>query len=211
MPARSKRRTWSTEKGSAVRSGLTSNSVSGETRVVRTSSAARSRRARSASRPAMPPPAMTTCRGMAPTLRLGVVLRLRSHPGGQPRVWPDARVPGGREAAAMTPPGRRLTLAAAALAAVLAGIVLYAVGEHAAADAVWSVLTAVILVPLTVDVARSLAHGRLGVDVIALVAMAGALALGEAFAGAVIALMLSGGNALEEVAASRARRELTAL
>jgi heavy metal translocating P-type ATPase len=41
--------------------------------------------------------------------------------------------------------------------------------------------------------------------------MAGALALGEALAGAVIALMLAGGNALEVAADRRARAELTAL
>ena len=108
-------------------------------------------------------------------------------------------------------PDRRLALAAAALAAVLAGAVLWLIGEHGAADAVWTALTAVILVPLAIDVARTVARGRVGVDVIALIAMAGALALGEAFAGAVIALMLSGGNALEAAAAGRARRELTAL
>ena len=49
-------------------------------------------------------------------------------------------------------------------------------------------------------------------DAIALLAMAGALALGEYLAGAVVALMLAGGNALEASAgARRARRELTAL
>ena len=51
----------------------------------------------------------------------------------------------------------------------------------------------------------------MGVDAIALIAMAGALAVGEYLAGAVIALMLSGGNALEATASRRARRELTAL
>ena len=50
---------------------------------------------------------------------------------------------------------------------------------------------------------RSPSCGRLlrrdvGVDAIALVSMAGALALGEYLAGAVVALMLAGGNALEE-------------
>jgi heavy metal translocating P-type ATPase len=49
------------------------------------------------------------------------------------------------------------------------------------------------------------------VDLIALVAMAGALILGEHLAGAVIALMLAGGQALERAAGSRAQRELTAL
>src|SRR5215211_3160473 len=41
--------------------------------------------------------------------------------------------------------------------------------------------------------------------------MGGALVLGEYLAGAVVALMLSGGNALEAAAGRRARRELTAL
>ena len=75
----------------------------------------------------------------------------------------------------------------------------------------WAATTALLLVPLTVSVARSLLRRDVGVDAIALVSMAGALALGEYLAGAVIALMLAGGNALEEVANRRARRELTAL
>jgi heavy metal translocating P-type ATPase len=49
------------------------------------------------------------------------------------------------------------------------------------------------------------------VDIIALLAMAGALVMGEFLAGAVIALMLAGGNALEEFASGRARRELESL
>ncbi len=48
-------------------------------------------------------------------------------------------------------------------------------------------------------------------DTIALVAMVGALALGEELAGAVIGLMFSGGSSLEVIASRRARRELTAL
>ena len=48
-------------------------------------------------------------------------------------------------------------------------------------------------------------------DAIALLAMAGALAVGEYLAGAVIAVMLAGGNALEAYAQGRAGRELSAL
>ncbi len=68
-----------------------------------------------------------------------------------------------------------------------------------------------VLVPLTWSVLVSLVRRDVGVDAIALVAIGGALALQEWGAGAVVALMLSGGNALEEAAAGRARRELTAL
>ena len=68
-----------------------------------------------------------------------------------------------------------------------------------------------MLVPLTWSVARALWRRDVGVDAIALIAMASALATGEYLAGAVVAVMLAGGNALEEYAAGRARRELTKL
>src|SRR5438067_2272328 len=51
----------------------------------------------------------------------------------------------------------------------------------------------------------------MGVDTIALVAMVGSLALGQELAGIVVGLMFTGGSALEDVAGTRARRELTSL
>jgi heavy metal translocating P-type ATPase len=88
---------------------------------------------------------------------------------------------------------------------------LHVLGVDAPAHMTWAATTALLLVPLTVSVTRTVLRGDVGVDAIALVSMAGALALGEYLAGAVIALMLAGGNALEEVANRRARRELSAL
>ena len=105
---------------------------------------------------------------------------------------------------------RRL-LALAALAGVLVGGVLSLIGNTGAADVIWAASTALMLVPLTWSVARTLWRRDIGVDAIALVAMASALATGEYLAGAVVAVMLAGGNALEEYAAGRARRELTKL
>jgi heavy metal translocating P-type ATPase len=102
-------------------------------------------------------------------------------------------------------------LAAGALAAIATGLILQADGHSEAASIVWGATVLALLVPLVWSVLVTLAHGRVGVDLIALVAMAGALALGEELAGAVIALMLAGGNALETAADRRARRELTAL
>ena len=105
---------------------------------------------------------------------------------------------------------RRL-VAVAAFAGVLAGVALLTLGHRDAADWLWAATTAFLLVPLALSVLRSLLRRDVGVDAVALVAMAGALALGEYLAGAVIALMLAGGNALEEAANRRARRELTGL
>ena len=102
-------------------------------------------------------------------------------------------------------------LAVIALVAIAVGAALHLAGEPAAGDAVWAGLTAAMLVPLSWSVAHDVAHGRFGVDVIALISMAGALALGEQLAGAIVALMLAGGNALEAIASHRARSELTRL
>ena len=102
-------------------------------------------------------------------------------------------------------------LALAALAALAAGALLHAAGEANAGSVVWAASTAAILVPLVGSVVRSLLRRDVGVDAIALVAIASALALGQYLAGAVVALMLAGGNALEEYATRRARRELSHL
>jgi heavy metal translocating P-type ATPase len=102
-------------------------------------------------------------------------------------------------------------VALGALAGVVGGLILWAAGQRAIADGLWAATTALLLAPLTLSVVRSLLRCDVGVDAIALVSMAGALALGQYLAGAVVALMLAGGNALEEAANRRARRDLTAL
>ncbi|MBM3586587.1 MAG: hypothetical protein FJX33_01970 [Alphaproteobacteria bacterium] len=58
---------------------------------------------------------------------------------------------------------------------------------------------------------RSLLGGRLGVEVIALFSILGALASDEAAAAAIIALMVAGGEALEPWAEGRAQGALTDL
>jgi heavy metal translocating P-type ATPase len=102
-------------------------------------------------------------------------------------------------------------LAIVSLTAIVAGGALWLLDEPGWADTVWGLGAAVVLVPLTVDTVRSLLQGDVGVDAIALVAIAGALILGEQLAGAIVALMMSGGGALEAWAAGRARRELRLL
>ena len=60
-------------------------------------------------------------------------------------------------------------------------------------------------------IAEAFARGRVGVDVIALLAVVGALVVKELLAAAVISVMLASGRALEAWAAGRARRDLHAL
>ena len=99
----------------------------------------------------------------------------------------------------------------AVMAAVLSGGVAWLAGAAGAAELAWAAGLLIALVPLSVNVTRELLRRQTGVDIIALLAMAGALALGQFLAGAVIGLMLSGGEALERYAGGRARRELAAL
>jgi heavy metal translocating P-type ATPase len=104
-----------------------------------------------------------------------------------------------------------LVLAGTILAALLGGGVLWLIGAGRAADILWAVATVIVGVPLALGVVRSLLHGDVGVDLIALVSIVGCLLLGEYLAGAIIALMLSGGNSLEAYAQGRASRELRLL
>lgn len=104
----------------------------------------------------------------------------------------------------------RLVLIGAA-AGIALGLLAGLVHMQVAGTAILATTTAVALIPLAIAVARSLRWGKFGVDVIALLAMSGSLLLQEYLAGAVIALMFSGGRALEDFAQARAQRELSAL
>lgn len=69
----------------------------------------------------------------------------------------------------------------------------------------------VTIVVTGIDMIRSLKAGHWGLDILAVVAMVATLAVEEYLAGMIIALMLTGGEALEDLAAGRASRELDSL
>ena len=94
---------------------------------------------------------------------------------------------------------------------LVAGLALTWAGNDEAADVAWTIPSVLVAVRLAWAIVRDLAHGELGVDLIAILAIAGALLLGEPFAAAVIGVMLATGEALERYAQGRAHRELTAL
>jgi heavy metal translocating P-type ATPase len=106
---------------------------------------------------------------------------------------------------------RRYPLPVAAFV-LLAVALLLALSGHALL-AQWALLAIVVLggVPLLLQTLRQLWRREFGVDVIAILAIAGSAALGQYLAGAFIVLMLSGGEALEAFALRRARSSLSAL
>jgi heavy metal translocating P-type ATPase len=138
-----------------------------------------------------------------------------SHTAVQDGVRPGGAAPAARRARralAWLVDNRARILATIALVAIVAGGLLHLAGAGDAGEQVWRAAVALLAVELTFEVARTVVVERsLGVDTIALVAMVGALALGEELAGVVVGLMFSGGAALEAAASKRARRELTAL
>lgn len=99
----------------------------------------------------------------------------------------------------------------AVLVAVLAAGGLWLAGLRDAVDVALVVATIIALVPALVHGVVQVLRREHGVDVIAVLAMGGTLAFGEYVAGAVLAVMLTGGEALEEHAVGRAKRELTSL
>lgn len=84
-------------------------------------------------------------------------------------------------------------------------------GYHTAAHWILGVSALANAVPLVWDMIQDLRSGIYGVDILAATAIITSVLLHEYWAGMIIVLMLTGGEALEDYAAKRAKSELTAL
>ena len=115
---------------------------------------------------------------------------------------PAPRPPGGPLARAV------LTIS---LALLVGGGLLGLAGARGAGQVMWVVATLIGLGSAVWWVWSSARKRRLGVDVIAVLALIGTLAVGEYLAGAVVTVMLATGRVLEARAAARARSELSLL
>ncbi len=103
------------------------------------------------------------------------------------------------------------TLLWVAVAGLTLGALLHGVGRTEAGDLAWAATAGLGAVASTGWVLAAARQGRLGVDLLAAVALVGTLATEEYVAGALITVMLASGRALEARAAARARRDLSAL
>ncbi|WP_176561932.1 heavy metal translocating P-type ATPase [Mycolicibacterium palauense] len=95
--------------------------------------------------------------------------------------------------------------------ALAAGGVAWLLGARQVADGCWIGGTVVAVVPAVAWVLGALRRGRVGVDLIAVLSLVGTLLVGEYLAGALIAVMLAGGRALDAAASRRASHDLRAL
>ncbi|KZS61928.1 MAG: heavy metal translocating P-type ATPase [Mycobacterium pseudokansasii] len=122
----------------------------------------------------------------------------------------DTAAGGGR----WLPRVRRLTQPALVVSTVgllAAGGIAWLLGARDLADGCWIAGTVVAVAPASVWVLAALRRGRIGVDVIAVLSLIGTLLVGEYVAGALIAVMLATGRALDAAAERRASRDLRAL
>ena len=101
-----------------------------------------------------------------------------------------------------------VALTCVVLAAVL---VLLQFGLELQVRVLASAYAAVIVVARSAGMVRSLREGRWGIDLLALMAIASTVVVGEYLAALVVILMLTGGEALEDFAQGRAARELRSL
>src|SRR5271165_3465218 len=97
------------------------------------------------------------------------------------------------------------------MSALAAGGIAWLTGWRTVADGCWIAGTAVAVVPAVVWMLAALRGGRLGVDLIAVLSLIGTLLVHEYLAGALIAVMLAGGRALDAGATRRASHDLRAL
>jgi len=106
----------------------------------------------------------------------------------------------------------RYPVAALAATGLVAGLVVrVAVRDPVTADRVFLVTLVAGGLPLVARTVWGMAQGRFAADVVAMLAIMGAVVFREYFAGAVIVLMQSGGEALETYAMHRATASLEAL
>ncbi len=113
-----------------------------------------------------------------------------------------------RDAGGRLAPYLSLTLATSGL---IVGAILHFAARSGAGNVGWVTSAAIGIVFSLMSTVRSLRDGQLGVDIIALLALIGALSVREFLAAAVVSVMLSSGGTIEMWAAGHARRDLRAL
>ncbi|MEZ7007624.1 heavy metal translocating P-type ATPase [Streptomyces sp. AD55] len=119
-------------------------------------------------------------------------------------------LPRGVSAAIVSPRLEPVLLIVTAVA-LTAGGSAWLLGAGRLADLIWALGTLSAVVPAVGWVIAALRSGRAGVDLIAVLALAGTLTVHEYLAGALIALMLATGRTLEAAARRRASHDLRAL
>lgn len=106
---------------------------------------------------------------------------------------------------------RRYPVVALTLAIGLVGIVLALAGQGWLVAWIFSIYALGVAAWQAVGMVRDILHGHWGLDILAVTAIVATVVVGEYIAALIVVLMLTGGEALEDYAGRRAKRELDAL
>jgi heavy metal translocating P-type ATPase len=106
---------------------------------------------------------------------------------------------------------RRYPIVVLVLAAGLAAGILTLIGQNTTAGWTAIAVAATVAILQLVRMVRDARAGRWGLDILAVLAISSTAVLGDYWASLIVALMMAGGEALEDYAAHRARGQLTAL
>ena len=143
------------------------------------------------------------------TRRDGVSATLSPYPTASPDA-PPSRLPGSR-ASLGAPKFRAAVWPAVALGLIAAGWIAQLLSGRDVARAIWTVGLAVAAIPIAWETIRNARGGRFATDIVATLAIVGALVLGQPIAGLLVVLMLRGGEALERYAEGKASAAVRAL
>lgn len=106
---------------------------------------------------------------------------------------------------------RRYPVVALTLAIGFVGIVLALAGQGWLVAWIFSIYALGVAAWQAVGMVRDILHGHWGLDILAVTAIVATVVVGEYIAALIVVLMLTGGEALEDYAGRRAKRELDAL
>jgi len=94
---------------------------------------------------------------------------------------------------------------------LLGGIVAYLLKYYSQAHLIWMLTLIAGGIPIVYSTIKGMFHGKFASDIVAMLAIITAVMMGQAFAGAIVVLMQSGGEALEKYGLRQASSSLSAL
>jgi heavy metal translocating P-type ATPase len=106
---------------------------------------------------------------------------------------------------------KKYKLLSAIFIILVVGILLYLTGQEYFANVLFVIVSLWVLVPMSFSMIKDALAKKYGLDILAVIAVATSLALGELVASVVIVLMIASGKALEEYAEDQAKKELNDL
>ena len=107
--------------------------------------------------------------------------------------------------------GRNYSIPIFALSGLLIGLIFYFLHHRDISEWIWLATLIIGGAPVVYQTIKGMFHGEFASDIVAMLAIITALIMQEAFAGAVVVLMQSGGEALETYGMRRATSSLEAL